>query len=336
MAKPFEHADDERPTAKERFRQRVAESRSAKDRTDDDFDDDDDDDDEQEEEEEDDDREPSEGARETELDPVISVRKEKKRERGARFREDVSTLRSELQELKEKNARLEGAVMQRQQIVDRTDERPKTDVFETELNRLDTELRSHYDSLMRIPQASRTQKDIDSYNSKNREIEDKKAEVRFDRVAHKRGIRPGVDPVQAARQAALQQQYSDVYANQKAVDYAEGTYRTLLAKGHKDGPETLELSMTAARREFRLGRPADPRTPTRERKAKFEGVRQGSTSKGDGARSDGAGLELRMTKDLRRMANARFAHIKDDQKRYEAFARSKPGRNLARRLRDGE
>jgi hypothetical protein len=76
--------------------------------------------------------------------------------------------------------------------------------------------------------------------------------------------------------------------------------------------------MSSARRAF--GMVKEP-APTESQRARFTAPPRGRTG---GEREP---VTIRMTSELRRMANAKYSHIKDEDKRYKMWA-SKEGRSL--------
>jgi hypothetical protein len=102
------------------------------------------------------------------------------------------------------------------------------------------------------------------------------------------------------------------------VAYAEGEFRKLRATGRPDSQETLDLAMNAARRAFNLTK--EP-PPSDVQKSRFAG-----SPRGQGAPGREPGV-VRMTPELRRMANAKYSHVKDEEARYKLWA-NKEGKML--------
>jgi hypothetical protein len=166
-----------------------------------------------------------------------------------------------------------------------------------------------------------TQAEIDTYEAKARELDEKKVEIQAERLLRKRGIQ-AADP-NAAQRAAIQAKHADVYADQRALDYAEGYYKQQVALGNAESWTLLEESMNASRRQFKLG---NTPAPDHRRRQRTMGMAS-TTGAGSGA-DPGAGGKIVMTKAFRQMADAMYSHEPDRQKRFQMWANGAGKRHI--------
>lgn len=255
-------------------------------------------------------------------DPVVPLtRKEKKQER-LRMRDENAQLRAESIQMRERLARLEGAHSAMSRQGEERDETDAQDDLDAALDQRLTELQDQHTAAWRQLQArgqNATQADKDAYAKTIRAIDKEKVRVTTEAIVAQR-----MAEVQATTQgevikAQIRQQYADVYGNPNAVQYAEGEYRKLVASGHKGGPDTLDRAMKEARHAFRMTREPPPSATQR---ARFAGPPRGRGGPG-GAEPE----SIKMTPELRRMANAAFSHVPDQNKRYELWAKG-PGKAM--------
>lgn len=305
--------DDKDLSAEERFRRRVEGIEGGEE---DDTDDDDND-------------RPEESVEvdETDSDPVVRpTRAEKKRER-LRLRDELEETRRKNNELAERIARMEGAqsAMHRQAAV--RDETDDEDELDSVLESYQSELESAWNAL-RAKGANATEQDKEAYRLKAKEIDKKKAIATADIIVKRRMGEVTEAQSQEAVRAAIRTRYSDVYSNPRAVQYAEGEYRKLVALGERGTPEqVLDKAMEAARTAFRM-RSAPP--PTERDRRQFSGPPRGRAPSTGGG--DDSGGEIRMTKDLRRMARAMYPNLSEAES-YKKWAQG-PGKAYLRGLKD--
>ena len=247
---------------------------------------------------------------------VVQTRADKKRERGT-MREENERLRRENEETKTRLARLEGAFMARQ-VKDNTDE---GDDGEAEFEQKYAELqRQHTEAYRQLLARGHnvTQQEKDDYQRLSAKIERQRIEMTAERLIEKRQAHHSARTGQEVMRAAIRARHGDVYQKPAAVAYAEGEFRKLRATGKPDSAETLDAAMNAARRAFGLSR--EP-APSEAQKSRFAGPPRGQAVPG---REPGV---VRMTPELRRMANAKYSHVKDEEARYKLWA-NKEGRAL--------
>lgn len=241
---------------------------------------------------------------------VVQTRADKKRERFT-MREENERLRKENEEAKTRLARLEGAFIARQNVRDETDE-PDSDEaeFEEKYSALQKQHSEAYRQLIAKGHQV-TQTDKDEYQRLSAKIERQRIEMTADRLLEKRQAALSQRAGQEVMRTAIRTRHEDVYQKPQAVAYAEGEFRKLRAMGKPDSAETLDVAMNAARRAFGLSK--EP-PPSEAQKARFAG-----SPRGQGAPGKEPGV-VRMTPELRRMANAKYSHVKDEEQRYKLWA----------------
>jgi hypothetical protein len=241
---------------------------------------------------------------------VVQTRADKKRERFT-LREENERLRKENDEAKTRLARLEGAFMARQNVRDDTDE---PDDGEEEFERKYSELQKQHTEAYRqlIAKGHQvTQADKDEYQRMSAKIERQRIEMTADRLIERRQAALSQRTGQDVMRASIRARHEDVYAKPQAVQYAEGEFRKLRAMGKPDNADTLDAAMNAARRAFGMSK--EP-PPSDVQKSRFAGSPRGNAAPG---REPGV---VRMTPELRRMANAKYSHVKDEEQRYKLWA----------------
>lgn len=250
---------------------------------------------------------------------VVSTRAEKKRERG-NMRDENARLRQENEDTKLRLARLEGAFAARGNVRDETDDddgEEDDEDFEARYSELQKQHTGAYQALV-AKGRSITQADKDEYAKLSARIERQRVEMVAERLIERRQGAQSAQTANDVMRAAIRARHQDVYSNPKAVLYAEGEFRKLRALGKADSRDTLDEAMNSARRAFRMGGQPEPSASQR---SKFAGAPRGY---GGGEREPGV---VKMTAELRRMANAKYSHIKDEEKRYKLWA-NREGRSL--------
>jgi hypothetical protein len=248
---------------------------------------------------------------------AVVTRADKKRERGT-MREENERLRRENEETKTRLARLEGAFVARQASRDSTDEEDDGEAeFEERYSQLQKQHTDAYKALIGKGHNA-TQAEKDEYAKLSARIERQRIEMTAERLLERRSGEQSMRTTQEVMRAAIRNRHQDVYTKPAAVAYAEGEFRKLRAMGKPDSQETLDIAMHAARRAFGLTREPAPSDATRSR---FAGPPRGQST----VREPGV---VRMTAELRRMANAKYSHIKDEEKRYKMWANNE-GRSLS-------
>lgn len=158
------------------------------------------------------------------------------------------------------------------------------------------------------------------YIDRQRELEWNKQAVMSRRYIETNNLLPQQsDPRQQQAQmelAVLRAQYADVTQNQQAALYTDYAYKRLRAEGKPDTIETARLAFEEARKTVLKKTPAAPR-PTEAQRSRYTGQPNGAAPARGG--EEGGPKVIKMTKEMRRMADAAFSHIKDDKKRWKAW-----------------
>ncbi len=117
-------------------------------------------------------------------------------------------------------------------------------------------------------------------------------------------------------QQRMQMDHGDVVGRPTAFAFYQATYREAREKGAPESWETVEKAMAKARQLAGLppkgGRPA----PSAGTRAKFEGAPRGGGAGGAG----GGRAVVKMTAQVKELADAAYPHIKDEKKRYQHYA----------------
>lgn len=159
---------------------------------------------------------------------------------------------------------------------------------------------------------------------RQREIEVRKQELLSERYIERNNLLPQqVDPRQQQAQmelAVLRAQYADVTQNQQAALYTDYAYKRLRAEGKPDTIETARLAFEEARKTVLKKTPSAPR-PTEAQRSRYTGQPNGAAPARGG--EEGGPKLIKMTKEMRRMADTAYPHIKDDKKRWKLWYESK-------------
>ena len=168
----------------------------------------------------------------------------------------------------------------------------------------------------------------------------------------------GGDMRAEARKAQIEAQFPDVVYNPQASQYAQGEYNRLVALGHPaESMQTLQWAWHAARAQFgqqpQAGQqpqgngqphpqmqpvqypqypqaapppppPAPPGVPyypapPQSYMPPGAGTRMVGAPQGSGGQSGGGPVEVKMTPDMKKMADHAFGHIKDPKQRYQYY-----------------
>lgn len=251
------------------------------------------------------------------------TRKEKKAERG-RLRQAHEATTRENGELRERIARLEGAVSRSARDTSTKVGRAagEDDPSESELNEI-------YDQQITIQTQIEalgkniTKEQVDRFQKQAIKLDIRKSELIAERV-NKRNARSSGDSERDLNKRALQIQYADVYTHPRAPGWAQGRFHQLFAEeGKEDGSNGIELvrrSLEEARVKFGLAkRPA----PTDNERSRYSGV-----ARGGGSAAAGPPTKITLSKGQMKMADAAYGHIKDKDVRYKTWAQ-KAGRRIA-------
>lgn len=231
------------------------------------------------------------------------TRRQKRQERlqgilqqGKKNAEELEAERKNSAELRERLARLEGAVVATQQQ-SRQPPADGKDEFERELDEIYALQQNAYQAAQaEVKSGTFDEKRQRYYEGVARDIEARKTTVHTRRVlAQTEGARQ-----QNQAQQVWVQKYPDVYRHQNAFQYAQGKAQQRLALGETITPQVVDEIMTETMSTFKIGpKPA----PSQSERSKLSGM---PASGGGGGRSD-AGLAL--TPAMRQMALAAYDHL---------------------------
>lgn len=143
------------------------------------------------------------------------------------------------------------------------------------------------------------------YEGIAREVESEKSRIHAEQVL---ALREPARRVEQARNA-WEQKYPEVYGNQAAYEYAEGTFKrrkAMLKPGEPLTHALVDEVMEETINTFRL-RPKPG--PSASERSRFSGV--ASSGSGGGSRGDPAGIT--MTPELRRIAAAAYSDLPEDE-----------------------
>lgn len=261
--------------------------------------------------------------------PIVSVRQQKKQARLGLI-DELKTLREKDAARDRELAELRGMV---QGAMHRTSGRDATDEEDDDDAELDGALadiqRRHtaaYQSL-RAKGAQATQADKDEYERAVRGFEREKIKLSAQVQAKVNQQQSQQVVQQQVIREQLQRDHGDVYAaGPRALAYSRGEFQKLIALGHPDNAATVAKAMDATRSAFGInGRQPEP---TKNQRDRFAGPPRG----GSGGAGGSAPTSIKMTKELRRMADAMYPEEPDEQKRYKKWANG-PGREFLKSQR---
>lgn len=263
--------------------------------------------------------------------PQQPSRSEKKKQRGQNL---VRQAKEEAEAARREAAELRGRIEELARAQQRPQQQPQTqqsDPLETELKGLQSEFTAYNQRLSAAQQAAQsaqrpmTQEEIDKWNGEAWALQERMADLNYRRAA-KRHEKPGVTAEQIQAQTLVtqvQSKHADLFQHERGSKLFEAQWRLELAEGKPDTWETMDAAADKVRQRLgmtpRGGRPA----PTAATRARFSAQSQSAGSAGD----DSDTKPMVFDKNLQKMANALYSHIKDPKKRYEMYAK-KVGKEL--------
>jgi len=268
--------------------------------------------------------------------PSGPTREDKRKNRAWMNREDKDRLERENQELK---ARADQAILQAQQATTYAQQavqysqqnQPRhgysndpidhaAGLLARERKVLNQEYQNRYAEAGRRPISAEEQQ---AFEARAEELEQRNVQIGVARALRAQGL--GQHNPQQTQADVLRiqitQKYPEASQHQAALVYADGVQKQLVATGAQPySQDTIDKSMDAAERQFRLGKYKNgvPQTPSPQMRERLQGSPRGGGS-GGGEKSEG---QVVMTKEMRKMANAAYGHIKDEGKRYKAWYKS--------------
>lgn len=224
-----------------------------------------------------------------------------KLQEGKQAKEELEAERKTGAELRERLARLEGAVAANQSQARREPAGDGKDEFQRELDAIYEEQQNAYKAAQaEVKAGTLDDKRQTHYERIARDIEERKAGV-FTRRAIAQ-----TEPVRQQHQAqqVWVQKYPEVYQNQRAFAFAQGRAQTRLALGETITPDVVDEIMNETRAQFKLGgKPA----PTQSERSKLSGV----SASGAGGGGGQGGITLTPT--LRKIAIAAYDHLPEEE-----------------------
>lgn len=231
-------------------------------------------------------------------------RRERRQERlqlklqeGKQAKEELERERAEKQELRERLARLEGAVA----ASARPPANDGKDPFEAELDAIYAEQQSAYQAAQaELAAGKMTPERTKHYERIARDIDTRRARVNARReIALTEPIR---------QQTTLRQQWEakhpEVYANPRAYEYAEGRFKQRRAMGETITNAVVDEIMEEAKVQFKLGGKPAPSASERARMS-------GTASSGSGG--GGSKEPIVLSRQLRRIAIAAYDHLPEEE-----------------------
>jgi hypothetical protein len=164
----------------------------------------------------------------------------------------------------------------------------------------------------------------DKYLKDSRALEEKQQELIAEKVLRKSGM--GQQDPNAAMRQTIQSRYFDVVSNPQVRQWTIGRYHQRIAEGASSDPNSviplLDDIADEARQRFRIGKYRNGPAPTEATKARHTGPPAGgSPDSKDKPRG------IKMTPELKKMANSLYSHIPDEKERYQKWANG-PGKRL--------
>lgn len=226
-------------------------------------------------------------------------------ERSSRIEQELARFRAEAEQFAQEHGQRD----------------PIDDPFEAELKSLSLKEKQLGKEWAAV-QGNASEELAEQYAERHQQIKDARQRVLFRQEHQKMGASapPAQDPKVAATRAIMEDEFPDVFKNQKAMFWADAYHRQQLAKGRAADMSLLRESMDAATKEFKLGgRASRGRPPTDEERARYHGAPAGSAGGGGG----GEGKTLRMTPQFQEMARSMYPELaaKDPNLAYQKWAK---------------
>lgn len=227
-------------------------------------------------------------------------RRQRSQERDQERKDAISKadrVERELNETREKLARLEGVVASSRQ--------PATgkDQFQARLEAVEEKRRNAYEAAnAEMATGKMTKERMEHYSRVGQEVEEEKIRIHTEKVLAERL------PAQRQEQAqqVWRQKYPEVYGNDQAYQYAQATFTRRRLTGEKDSNDLVDEVMNEARTVFKLGGKSTPTKTDRERLS-------GTPSSGSGGGDNRVSGGISMTKELRAMAEAKYSDLPQEK-----------------------
>ena len=197
-------------------------------------------------------------------------------------------------------SRVESQRQQRQQTPQEDPYKGRVDDLHTQRDQLDAEWNSKQQA------GTLTDDEQKRLRGRSRELDEERIAVLFDKAEARK--RANVNPAEE-RMREVRSQYRDVADNPPAFQWADAKVRLRRAKGEEYSHEMVEEEMNNAREEFGLGKHAGTKNRGRYASAPGGGGRQSSP--------ESRTSTMKMTKELKQMADQMYGDIDDEKKRYQ-------------------
>jgi hypothetical protein len=164
------------------------------------------------------------------------------------------------------------------------------------------------------------------YLNESRRLEEKQQELIAQKVLREQGV--GQQDPNAALQQTIQARYFDIVSNPQVRQWTIGRYHQRIAEGASSDPNSviplLDDIADEARQRFRIGKYRNGPPPSEATKARHTGTPSPATPKTEPTGKK----KIKMTPELRKMADAFAPHIKNDKERWQHWVNG-PGKRLA-------
>jgi hypothetical protein len=258
-------------------------------------------------------------------------RTERRRERG-RLHKEAEEARADNERLRLENTRLsaERAALEAVRGYQaRAEQQP--DPIDQEIARV-TKAKTHLYDAYTAKQDKLTPAELEQYRKDAAELNDRHDQLKHQKYNRAAGVgRPQEDPETAAIRAGLNMMYPDVMANEQAKQYALAAFNMRrIGKMDRVGEqEDVAEAMRLTREKYGMKGSKPP--PTEASKRKYMGSSGGAAPRG----GPGPGKFV-MTKEMQRVADETYSHIKDPAVRYKTWATKVGPKFQELRARRGE
>jgi hypothetical protein len=257
-------------------------------------------------------------------------RRERRRNRFRELQGQNEELKKRLGTLEELAQRLPDSNAIASQVQQNLQAQQQGDPFEYELQRI----RREQTELAELYHAKRSKGELTAeqdreYRSRAQDLEDRRVDVIAERKIRQRAPQQGLTEQQVVI-ANLRAQNPDVFGNQRTTTHAVAVYQQLVAQGFPQDMETANEAIERTREAFSLpsrsgsGRRREP-APTPSQRERYAGSPAGGAGAG---RAEPRANTVKITPEVRIMADAAFPHIKDPVARLQKWVNG-PGRRIA-------
>lgn len=179
-------------------------------------------------------------------------------------------------------------------------------------------------------QTGASAEEISGFTKKARALQEKREELVAMRVAVQMGVgrQQHVPDAREMQQEIIRQQtrtrHSDIFGHtdsDRILRWTQGYFDQRVAEGAVDSQELQDEAMEAARSKFGLN---SRHQRTRPAPSRSEKARLGGTGGGSGRQPERQ--QVVVTKEMRKMAQMAFGHIKDERKRLEHYVALQKGK----------